>query len=183
MKHKAGRHILPGPSGISFILVILVILMLVVFAVLSLATALRDYEDSMRAAEKTTAYYEANNQAYEILREVDEALTGSACTEETLTGGSSEKESVSVEEALEALKEIPDLTVARGDEMDEALAQAGYIAEVSYAVAINSSQELSVTLGIREDENGAGVYQICGWKESAIDSWEGDDSLSVWGNE
>lgn len=181
MKHRAKRQFLPGPSGVSFILVILVILMLVVFAVLSLTTALRDYDDSERAAEKTTAYYEANNQANEILRRVDEALTQNDSVEETLKELKSDSDLTTVSE--EASGESSVLTVIEGEEMDEALTDAGYMAEVSYVVTINSSQELSVTLGIRENEDGEGTYQILSWKEQSADSWEGDDSLSVWGNE
>lgn len=70
LKHRS----YPGfQFGSSLILVILTTLSLVVLAVLSLSTALQDYKYSKLLAEQTTAYYEANNDAYQILEQIDTA--------------------------------------------------------------------------------------------------------------
>lgn len=53
--------------GISSILFIFVILCLVSFAVLSLSSAMSDYKLSKRIVENTTGYYQACNEAEELL--------------------------------------------------------------------------------------------------------------------
>lgn len=53
--------------GASSVLVIMVILSLVCFAGLSYASANADYRLSRKLAERTTAYYQACNEAYAII--------------------------------------------------------------------------------------------------------------------
>ena len=60
--------------GTSSILFIFVILALVSFAVLSLSTAMSDYNLSKNVSENTTAYYEACNRIEEHLAETDASL-------------------------------------------------------------------------------------------------------------
>ena len=69
-------------SGISFgtgvgsssILVIFVILCLVSFATLSIVSANADYKLSSKVLNRSTAYYEASNQAEQSLAELDKTL-------------------------------------------------------------------------------------------------------------
>ena len=61
----------PLNPGISFLLVIFVILCMVIFSALSLSSALKDYEYSKKNALRTTAYYEACNQAEEIRAQIE----------------------------------------------------------------------------------------------------------------
>lgn len=56
----------PINMGTSFLLVIFIILCMVVFAVLSLSSALKDYEASKQNAARISAYYQACNKAEEI---------------------------------------------------------------------------------------------------------------------
>lgn len=70
-------------SGISFsngigsssLLVIFIILCLVSFATLSIVSANADYRLSNKVLERTTAYYEASNQAERQLAELHQTLT------------------------------------------------------------------------------------------------------------
>ena len=53
----------PIQIGTSFMLVIFLTLCMVIFAVLSLSSAVKDYNYSQKNAARTTAYYEACNAA------------------------------------------------------------------------------------------------------------------------
>lgn len=61
---------LPLNVGTSFLLVIFTILCMVIFGVLSLSSALKDLTCSRQNASRTAAYYDACNQAEEILAEL-----------------------------------------------------------------------------------------------------------------
>lgn len=63
-----------GGIGSSSILVIFVILCLVSFATLSIVSANADYKLSTKILDRTTAYYEAQNQAEEELAQLDASL-------------------------------------------------------------------------------------------------------------
>lgn len=60
--------------GISSILFIFVILCLVSFSILSLSSAVSDRNLTLRIADNNTAYYEACNQAEELLEGLDRTL-------------------------------------------------------------------------------------------------------------
>lgn len=61
--------------GASSILIIIVILCLVCFAGLSMASANADYGLSQKLAERTTAYYEAGNEAQLVLAQLSQKLS------------------------------------------------------------------------------------------------------------
>ena len=61
----------PINIGTSFMLVIFILLCMVSFAILSLSSALRDYDYSKQTADRTTAYYEACNEAEEIYANIE----------------------------------------------------------------------------------------------------------------
>ena len=75
--------------GSSSLLVVFLALCLVTFAILSLSTAKNDYEFSARSAERTTAYYEACNEAERIAaafsRTLSEAETDGSVTDAAVT--------------------------------------------------------------------------------------------------
>lgn len=60
--------------GSSSILVIFVILCLVSFATLSIVSANADFKLSTKVLDRTTAYYEASNQAESFLAQLDQTL-------------------------------------------------------------------------------------------------------------
>ena len=63
-----------GGIGSSSILVIFVILCLVSFAALSIVSANADYKLSKKVLERTTAYFQASNQAETMLAQLDFTL-------------------------------------------------------------------------------------------------------------
>lgn len=52
-------------------LVIFIIICMVIFSALSFSSALKDYDSSQKAAERTRKYYNACNQAEEIRAEIE----------------------------------------------------------------------------------------------------------------
>ena len=65
----------PINIGTSFMLAIFVILCMVIFAVLSLSSSMKDYEYSVNYADRTSAYYEACNEAEEIRKQIESENT------------------------------------------------------------------------------------------------------------
>jgi hypothetical protein len=61
----------PINIGTSFMLVIFILLCMVIFAVLSLSSALKDYDYAVQKADRTKAYYEACNEAEEIYAKIE----------------------------------------------------------------------------------------------------------------
>lgn len=167
MKNSERKLSFSSPIGYSFMLTIMIILTLVIFAVLSLATSLRDYGYSRRAAEKTTAYYEANSEANHILKQIDEIFT----------------ESQTMEEGLVGVSQLSEVKVLTSEETSEDLSLEGYLRGVSYEVEINSNQNLEVLLGITEGESGKACYKVLKWKEVSSDTWMSETTLPVYGSE
>ena len=60
--------------GFSTILLCFVMICVVVFSALSLVTANSDYKLTKKVADKTTAYYEAETQAYENIYAIEQIL-------------------------------------------------------------------------------------------------------------
>ena len=60
--------------GFSSILLTFVMLCIVTFSALSLLTANADYKLSKKVADKTTAYYQAEEKAYLLLQKIDQDL-------------------------------------------------------------------------------------------------------------
>lgn len=65
----------PVNMGLSLMLVVFIILCMVVLSVLSLSTALKDYDYSAQNAKNTTEYYEACNKAELELQKLNETLS------------------------------------------------------------------------------------------------------------
>lgn len=62
--------------GTSSLLLIFIILCLVAFATLSIVSANADYKLSKKVADRTSAYYEAANQAERYIASIDKTLQG-----------------------------------------------------------------------------------------------------------
>lgn len=65
----------PVNMGLSLMLVVFIILCMVVLSVLSLSTALKDYDYSAQNAKNTIEYYEACNKAELELQKLNETLS------------------------------------------------------------------------------------------------------------
>lgn len=70
MKRKKSSYP-PINMGTSFLLAIFMILCMIIFAVLSLSSALKDYEYSKQNASRISAYYQACNTAEEIRAKIE----------------------------------------------------------------------------------------------------------------
>ena len=68
--------------GTSSILLIFVVLCLVAFATLSIVSAGADYKLSRKVADRTSAYYEAANQAEKYIASIDKTLQSVYATAE-----------------------------------------------------------------------------------------------------
>ena len=70
MKEKKSSYP-PINIGTSFMLVIFILLCMEIFAILSLSSALRDYDYSKQKADRAKSYYEACNEAEEIYANIE----------------------------------------------------------------------------------------------------------------
>lgn len=150
--------------GTSLMLVVFIILCLTAFAVLSLSGAMRDYEYSQKAADKTSGYYNADAKANEMLAKIAGILNDAALASES-------DQNVYMEQALTALSGIPELTIS-DEETSHPL--------VSYLIPVNDGQALKVSLslhapGSKETE----LYRIAQWKEVSTQDWDSEATLPV----
>lgn len=154
---KIKKHSYPPIHvGTPLMLVIFIILCLVIFSVLSLSGAAKDSGYSQKNAQRTTAYYEACNQAETALMEIDQVLSFDST--EGLTAD------------LEALGYVS-VSVE-----DTGLSQK-LLAE--YHVSIDEDEILQVVLSLHPTEEIR--YHILSWKQVSTASWSGDQTLPVLG--
>lgn len=143
--------------GSSSMLVVFIILCLVTFSVLSVASANNGRKYSEKIANRTTAYYEASNQAENIVSQIDTELK--QLYEQYHTG---------------YLSQVPDaLTTLDGIDSSE-------FPSVSFSVPINDTQILSVTLLIQiPEKEGDTFYTVTSWKEISTEVWDGDEPMNL----
>ena len=146
---------------------VFLILCLVIFATLSLSGALRDYEYSKKAADKTTAYYAADTKAVHILAEIDEVLAEIEADIE-VSADSRDREAVYLERAAGELEQLEGVRTEK--DADGRLV-------VSYQVPVDETQELQAALLLTGDS-----MKILRWKEVPSSSWEEQTTLPVLGN-
>jgi hypothetical protein len=151
--------------GTSFMLVIFIVLCLAVFAILSLTSALRDYSYSEKSAQRTTAYYEACNQAEDTLALIDTIL---AKASDTATDDATYKDN-----AIEALQSLDDITV-NADSSEEGLMS------IQYSVPAGTGQALEVELNVyAPSQHTDTYYTIKTWEKVSTEEWDGDDTLPL----
>lgn len=137
--------------GSASLLVIFIILSLVTFGVLSLSGANRDYQYNRRIADRTTAYYEACNQAERKLQKIASLLDTYASDSEALTAN------------LELLE------VSRSTSHT-----------LQYCVPIDDTQQLLVELALSSVKDDPGcTYTVTCWKAVRTEEWNGDTTLNL----
>lgn len=149
--------------GTSFLLITFIILCMIIFSVLSLSSALKDVQYSKKNAARTTAYYEANNQAEQQLASIDVIL----------------HDSDTFKSCLEQLEANDNLTLYT----DSTMAQA----TLTYIVSIDEDEALQVILTlhskeISDSETTIG-YTVTAWNTISTVDWNGNQSLPVLGSE
>lgn len=155
MKKKTSRPLLT--TGTSTLLLIFVSLCLLTFAVLSFLSARADQNLSRKTAERTSAYYEACNQAEDRLGETDRML-------EKLW-----QETANEKAYFQAVREtLEDMDFDEESRM------------LSFSVPLTDTQVLTVTLKLRTPESGSTFYTITGWKTINTAGWTADTRQNVY---
>lgn len=155
MKKKTSRPLLT--TGTSTLLLIFVSLCLLTFAVLSFLSARADQNLSRKTAERTSAYYEACNQAEDRLGETDRML-------EKLW-----QETANEKAYFQAVREtFEDMDFDEESRM------------LSFSVPLTDTQVLTVTLKLRTPESGSTFYTISGWKTVNTAGWTADTRQNVY---
>ncbi|MGN0351754.1 MAG: hypothetical protein ACI4ES_08885 [Roseburia sp.] len=151
--------------GFSSILTIFLTICLVTFAALSILTANSDYKLTQKVAEKTTAYYNADSIAQQILADIDSNLLllyqNSESKEqyyELVTSDTwSTPELVSQQDAGTLL----DYTVSSTSEGD---------ATITFHISVSETQNLEVILQILYPiEDHDVFFQILSWRTDTIE--------------
>lgn len=142
-------------TGTTSIVLIFVLLCLLTFSVLSVVSARADLNLSTKSAGRTTEYYEAENEANDILLTVRNSLASHAGSPDFLS------------EVRSDLEGNSGITFSEGNAL-------------SYHVPINENQQLfvSLTLSSEPQENGD-YYQIEAWKVENTHEWNNDTSVPV----
>lgn len=142
------------------LLMTFIILCLVVFAMLSLSGAVSEYQYSQKIAQHNQDYYQASNEAVQMLRQIDRLLHAAYETKPDIYYAV-------VEEQLAGMREL----------------QTDFTEEnptVTYEIPISSSQLLKVILTLNPPEQMEyGYYNITTWQEVPSSGWNGDDSLNL----
>ena len=139
--------------GTSSILIIIVILCLVCFSALSITSANADYRLSKRLADRTTAYYDACNQAQSHLCELSEELSELY------------QKSVSIDDYENKIKES----------MQDSLT-------FSYPIGENQILQVNVSPLYPENSDGDFLH-VTGWQVINTVTPELDRSLPVFGSD
>lgn len=150
--------------GSASMLVIFIVLCLVTFATLSLASASSDYNFSKKISSRTTDYYEASNQASEILQQIDNILSDAY----TNSRGSYFTSASNTLASLSINGITTDFTLSKPT--------------IAYSVKINDSQALNVTLILTSPiAKGAPYYHISTWQVVSTATWHGNNKLNLLG--
>lgn len=144
--------------GITSLVLIFVMLCLLTFSVLSLVTARADLRLSQKNAERTSAYYDAENRANDVL--------------------------LSVISCIEEYKDSPDASVFYQKLRERLDGQNGILFtgadSLEYEVLLDKEQLLSVSLEISyETYDDGSHYRILSWNTVSTHEWESDGSLPL----
>jgi hypothetical protein len=154
--------------GFSSILMVFTMLCLVTFATLSLITANSDYRLSKKAADKTTAYYQADTAAKNYLLQLDTALSDlyEQCSDrEHFFSG--------LPEVMQSLTPADTISDVKTTVADSQIICA-------FQVTINEVQQLEVTLALSYPEHpGDEFYKITQWQTVTTNEPAADDTLHL----
>ncbi len=143
--------------GISLLLLIFLTLCLITFSLLSLSGASADENLSRKAAERTTAYYEASGQANDILVRINDYLADYL--------RQAEESFWPKRTYLKLCKDLPEKEP--GCTLDDSV--------LSFAVPVTDKQNLQVSLEIAyPDKPDDPLYTVTSWKIVNIGEWTPD---------
>ena len=147
-------------AGLSVVLLIFVMLCLIVFAVLSVSTAHADLLMSRKVAQRTTAYYKAQELASRQVKEIDGILT--------------EQYNKNRNQFLDAVWEELQKEDQLLSEREENSIRC------SFYCSIDDTEQICVQLLIAAPETEQDVcYRITGWQTEQKEKWSTDTGLPV----
>jgi len=149
--------------GVTTIFTVLLILCLTVFSVLTLASAQADLRLTQKNAQMISAYYTADNEAWNISSFITSFWPKDA-----------PKPDINQRLALE--KQIQDFSYGLSQ---ASVSDAGAGLFVEYNVAVDTNLMLNVGILIPE----SGVYEILTWRMTPIEQAIEESPLSVWQGE
>lgn len=155
--------------GFSTILVSFVMICVITFSVLALVTAHSDYKLSDKVAGRTLAYYEAEEEAYTRLAEIDAILA------ESFDSGAEKGYQRRAADALTAYgAEHPGLSLALAEEENQL--------SLTYRVPVTESQNLIVGLTVLSPRTSGGVYyRLTRWQTENTQAVETEEPLKLIG--
>jgi hypothetical protein len=155
--------------GFSTILISFVMICIVTFCALALLTANADYRLSRKVAERTSAYYEAEEDACHLLSDIDRML--SDCYTDSVSRDDYEKKVF--EAASEFADENPPVTVTKDD---------GTV--ISWENSYGDNQTLDVSLRISwPPENNGSCYTLTEWRTISSAPESDNQTLDLIGKE
>jgi len=146
--------------GSASMLLVFIILSLITLSVLSLSSAVSDYNYSKKIADRNAEYYAASNHAEQILSDINDILA------DTWDSNCSDYDN-SVAESLAAL---------------DGIETGGFPAEhiAGYTVMMNETSSLKVELYIYPAEAvNDQFYEITDWSVISTKEWSGDQPLNL----
>jgi hypothetical protein len=155
--------------GFSTIMISFVMICIVTFCALALLTANADYKLSRKVADRTSAYYAAEETAYETLAQIDELLAESYQAAFTKT----EYEQNARAALDEYAADHPDIIILNDT-----------TPAVAYTVAFSDTQTLSVSLTVTyPPQNGDSFYTLTEWKTVSTVPESDSQTLDLIGKE
>ena len=155
--------------GTTSIVLIFVMLCMLTFSVLSLATAQADLRLSRKSAERTTAYYDAENRANDILLSVID------CVNTYLPASSEASAAPAGETSADAF-----YTAVRGDLEGTDGISFTDDSHLKYDVALADEQILCVSIELSYEGFSDGQhYRILSWNTESTHEWNNETPLPV----
>lgn len=137
--------------GFTTVLIVFVMICIVTFSALAYLTAASDYRLSKKVADRTTAYYQAEEKAYLVLGEIDSILTG--------VYGHRMKKETYLKKADQALTEY-----AKAHDASLFLQKKDALT-VSCHIEVSAQEELVVTLKVCYPPEAEGTcFEVTGWQ-------------------
>lgn len=172
MKKKTSRPLLT--AGTSTLLLIFLSLCLLTFAVLSLLSARADRNLSRKAADRTTAYYEACNQAENRIGEIDGILEK--------IWKNTEGEEMYFQEIEIHFEDAENSESETGNSItgNSIYSWDSASRTLSFSVPLADTQVLAVSLTLRYPEVGGTFYTVTSWKTVNTADWTPDTRQNVY---
>ena len=164
-------------TGTASLILIFAMLSLVVFAMLSLTSASAQRQLSWKLADHTTAYYEAETKAQELLAQVLTAM-------ESAWEERGEDPSEAAEEGMQPGEESLEKGAADFCAAEEVAGKLGLTFEedcFSWQIPVTENQELQVRLRVFPEMKGEKWWKLDQWKLEYTGEWANKQTRELYG--